>query len=80
MERSIYFIVAFKLGSENIVNKGWRLSNRQNQLIISHLIEYNMRSNFSEKPYTECDGEASSRLFYKNFKFSISLDQESEML
>ena len=43
------------------------------------LIEYNMRKTFLEKSYTECDGEASDRLFYKKGKLSISLDQQYQM-
>ena len=39
------------------------------------LIEYNMRNIFLEKSYTECGGETILRLFSKNSKFSISLDQ-----
>ena len=44
------------------------------------LVEYNMRNIFLEKSYTKYGGEASPRLFYKKSKFSISLDQHSEML
>ena len=43
-----------------------------------HLIEYNMRYIFLQKSYTKCCGEASP--FYKKSKFSIFLDQQSEML
>ena len=35
---------------------------------------------FVEKSYTKCDGEASSRSFYKKLKLGISLDQQFEML
>ena len=44
------------------------------------LLEYNMRNIFIEKSYTEYVGEASPRTFYKKPKFSIYLDQHSEML
>ena len=44
------------------------------------LIECNMRNIFPEKPYTKCGEEVSPRLFYKKSKFSIPLDQLSEML
>ena len=43
------------------------------------LIEYNMRNIFLEKSYTECRGQASPRLFYKNSKLRISLDQLFEI-
>ena len=39
------------------------------------LIEYNMRNIFLEKSYTKCGGETIPRLFSKNSKLSISLDQ-----
>ena len=39
------------------------------------LIECYMRNIFLEKPYTECGGETSSRLFSEKLKLSISLDQ-----
>ena len=44
------------------------------------LIECNMRNIFPEKPYTKCGEEVSLRPFYKKSKFSIPLDQLSEML
>ena len=44
------------------------------------LIEYNMRNIFLEKSYTKWGGDASPRPLYKKSKFSISLDQQSEML
>ena len=47
---------------------------------IAQLIEYNIKNIFLEKLYTKCGGEASLRVFYKNLKFSICLDQQSEML
>ena len=44
-------------------------------------IEYNTRNIFLEKSYTKCEAEASTRPFHKKkSKFSISLDQQSEML
>ena len=39
------------------------------------LIEYNMRNNIPEKPYTQCDGETIPRPFSGKLKLSISLDQ-----
>ena len=44
------------------------------------LIECNKINIFLEKPYTKCGGEAIPRPSYKKSKFSISLDQQSEML
>ena len=44
------------------------------------LIEHNMRNIFLEKSHTKFVGEASPRDFYKKSKWSISLDQQSEML
>ena len=45
------------------------------------LIEYNKRDIFFfEKSYTNCDGETILRLFPKNTKLSISLDQYSKIL
>ena len=38
------------------------------------LIEYNMRSIFLEKSYTECGGEFSPRPFSEELKLSMSLD------
>ena len=47
-----------------------------NQAIKSgQLIEYNMRSIFREKSYTNSGGETIPRPFSKNSKLSISLDQ-----
>ena len=43
-------------------------------------IKHNMINTFLENSYAKCRGEASSRPFYKKPKFSISLDQQSEML
>ena len=39
------------------------------------LIEYNIRNIFLEKPYTKCGAEIILRPFFKNLRFSISLDQ-----
>ena len=44
------------------------------------LIEYNIANIFLEKSPTNCDGEPSTRTFYKKQKLSISQDQQSEML
>ena len=44
------------------------------------LIEYKSINIFLEELYTKCGGEVSPRLFYKNSKLSISLDQQPEML
>ena len=49
-------------------------------MIFGHLIEYNMRISFLEKPHTKCVVEASSRTFCKNSKLILTLDQQSEML
>ena len=40
----------------------------------------NMRIIFLEQSHTKCVGEASLRTLYKNTKFSICLDKQSEML
>ena len=44
------------------------------------LIEYTMKNIFLEKLYTKCGQKTSPRPFYKNLEFSISLDQQPEML
>ena len=47
-----------------------------NQIVkFGQLIEYNMRDIFLEKLYTKYGGETIPRLFSKNPKLSISLDQ-----
>ena len=58
----------------NILSKG-------NQIMkFGQLIDYNIKSTFLEKSYTECDRESNTRPFYKKSKLTISLDQQSEML
>ena len=42
------------------------------------LIEFNIRKVFLKKSYGKCGGEA--RPFYEKSQFSISLDQQSEIL
>ena len=44
------------------------------------LVEYNIRNIFFEKLYAKCDGEATTRPFYKKSKLSVSLDQQFQML
>ena len=44
------------------------------------LIEYNMSNILLEKSCAKGGGEASSRPFYKKSKFSLSLDQQPEIL
>ena len=44
------------------------------------LIEYKVRNNFLEKTYTKCGGETSPRSFFKKSNWSISLDQQSEII
>ena len=39
------------------------------------IIEYNMRKIFLEKSYTKCCGENSPKVFSRQSKLSISLDQ-----
>ena len=57
------------------------LRSKDNQTVkFGQLIEYNIRNNFLEKSYTKYCGKASPSPFYKKSKFSISLDQQSEML
>ena len=49
---------------------------KDNQTVkFGQLIEYNMRNVFLKKSYTKCGGETIPRLFSKNPKLSISLDQ-----
>ena len=43
-------------------------------------MEYKTINYFLEKSYTKFDGKANPRPFYKDTKFSISLDRLSEML
>ena len=43
-------------------------------------IEYNMKSSFLEKPYTNSGGETTPRPSPKTSKLRISLDQQSEDL
>ena len=55
----------------------WR--SKDNQTIkFGQLIEYKII--FFEKSYTKYVGEASRRPFYKKSEFSISVDQQSQML
>ena len=49
-------------------------------LKLNNLMEYNTINYFLETSYTKCDGKANPRLFYKDTKFSISLDCRPEML
>ena len=49
-------------------------------MTFGQLIEYNMRNIFQDKSYTKCVRAASPRPFNKESKFSISLDQQSEIL
>ena len=49
-------------------------------LKLNNLMEYKTINYFLEKSYTKCDGKANPRPFYKDTKFSISLDRLSEML
>ena len=44
------------------------------------LIEYKMKNIFLQQLYRKCGGEVSPRPFLKKSKFSISLDQQSDML
>ena len=55
-------------------------SKRNQKMKFGQLIEYNMRNIFLEKSYTKCGGEASPRTFNKKTKWSIYLDQQSEIL
>ena len=49
---------------------------KSNQTVeLGQLMNYNMRNIFLEKLYTKCDGETIPRLFSKNSKLSISLEQ-----
>ena len=50
--------------------------NKDNQAVeFGQLIEYNMRNIFLGKLHTKCGGETISRLFSKNSKLNLSLDQ-----
>ena len=44
------------------------------------LIKYNLRNIFLEKLYTKCGGETIPRPFFKESKWSLSLDQYSKVL
>ena len=44
------------------------------------LIECNVTNIFLEKSYTKCLGETSPKLFSEKLKWSISLDQRSNVL
>ena len=44
------------------------------------LIEYKVRNNFLGKTYTKCGGQTSPSSFFKKSKWSISLDQQSEII
>ena len=46
----------------------------------SQLKEYNITNIFLEKPYTECGKKARARRFREKLKYSVFLDQQSEML
>ena len=57
----------------HILSKSQEMKQSNNEI-------WNMRIIFLEKSYTKCVGEASLRTLYKNTKFSICLDKQSEML
>ena len=57
-----------------------KLTKGNHTMKFGQLIEYKSINIFLEELYTKCGGEASPRLFYKNSKLSISLDQQPEML
>ena len=46
----------------------------------SLLIECDMINIFLAKSYAKCDGETTSRHFYKKLRWSISLNQSSQVL
>ena len=54
---------------------------KSNQIMkFGQLIEYNMGNTFLEESYTKFGAETSHRNFFKKSRFSISLDQQSEIL
>ena len=55
-------------------------SNDNHIMRLGQLTENNMRDIFLKKSYIRFDGEASPRPFSKKSKWSISLDQQSEIL
>ena len=57
----------------HILSKSQEMKQSNNEI-------WNMRIIFFEKSHTKCVGEASLRTLYKNTKFSICLDKQSEML
>ena len=78
-------IVTSKTGKQiiaiHILSNISRSIDNQNQTTKNgRFIEYNMRSIFFEKLYTECGGKTSPRSFSEKLKLSISLDEQSEML
>ena len=57
----------------HILSKSQEMKQSNNEI-------WNMSIIFLEKSHTKCVGEASLRTLYKNTKFSICLDKQSEML
>ena len=55
-------------------------SKRNQAMKFGQLIEYNMRSIFLEKSYTQGDGDTNPTPFYKKSKLNLSLAQQFEML
>ena len=49
-------------------------------MTFGHLIEYNIRNIFLERPYTKCGGKTSPSPIYKKSKLNISLDQQFKVL
>ena len=78
-------IVTSKTGKQiiaiHILSNISRSIDNQNQTTKNgRFIEYNMRSIFFEKWYTESGGKTSPRSFSEKSKLSISLDEQYEML
>ena len=57
----------------------WRCGDNQT-IKFGQLIEHKMASVLLGKSYTKYGGKANPRHFYKNTKFRIFLDQQSEVL
>ena len=76
----IYDVTDWTTNNRNTYITQYLRGNRKQTMKFRQLIETNMRNIFLEKLYTKFGGEASPRLFYKKSIFSLSLDQQSEML
>ena len=67
-------------GSKQLGNTYCSISQEVKAMKLGQLIGYNMRNIFLGNSHTKYGGEVIPRLFYKNSKLSISLDQWSKIL